>query len=185
MFLAEEHVPGAGHQEATSGRICRLHCPSPLSPVPAQKSPSTPGKWGGLHSGAWGLGGGPQDRFVCQTPDVRQPCSAFQKSGVCEEQEEERELPKERTRVRDPGEAELPEGEESITPGRARAKSLWPKGLLLPAARADAAKCEVRPACLTWTEGPGEVHEPHILEGWLGFVVIPGFIFLHGMCTHD
>lgn len=107
MFLAEEHVPGAGHQEATSGRICRLHCPSPLSPVPAQKSPSTPGKWGGLHSGAWGLGGGPQNRFVCQTPDVRQPCSALQKPGVCEEQEEERELPKERTRVRDPGEAEL------------------------------------------------------------------------------
>lgn len=190
MFLAEEHVPGAGHQEATSGRTCRLHCPSPLSPVPTQKSPSTSGKWGGLHSGAWGLGRGPQDRFVCQTrtaeasPDVRQPCSALQKSGVCEEQEEERELPKERTRVRDPGEAESPEGEESITPGRARAKSLWPKGLLLPAARADAAKCEARPAWLTWTEGWGEVHELHILE-WLGFGVIPCFIFLHGMCMHD
>lgn len=195
-FPEASGVPGRGTCAwgRTPGSDLWENLPSPLSkspkPCPSSEVP--------IHT--WQVGrapfrsvgsGGPQDRFVCQTrtaeasPDVRQPCSALQKSGVCEEQEEERELPKERTRVRDPGEAELPEGEESITPGRARAKSLWPKGLLLPAARADAAKSEVRPACLTWTEGRGEVHEPHILEGWLGFVVIPGFIFLHGMCTHD
>lgn len=87
--------------------------------------------------------------------------------------------------MRDPGEAELPEGDESITLGRARAKSLWPKGPMLHAARAGAAKCEARPAWLTSTKGWGEVHKPHILEGWLGFGVIPCFIFLHGMRTHD
>lgn len=129
VFLAEELVPGAGHQEEASGRTCRLHCPSPLStgicPHLASGEGSIPER------GFWA---GDLRIDLCDIPGLQRHPQMLCPPEICEEQEEERELPKARTRVRDPGEAESLEREESVALGRARAKSLWPKGLLSHAA---------------------------------------------------